>query len=153
MKTASLLAIPRIDPVLASDFARKTGRRFTLVTLIAAVLLVAPLVGIWQKNRVEGTFQHNNRLRDEIALAQDAIAREEIAIRQLSRFERIEPLAASRLGLIATGPASKVYVPIAPPPAAEPERYERSIDFVVAAARDGFDWLLPGNDARAGDSR
>ena len=153
MNSAPLSSIPRIGLALASGSARRAGKRLVLGTLGAAVLLLAPLLGIWQKNRVEGTFQHNNRLRDEIALTRDAITREEITIRQLSRFERIEPIAASRLGLVATDPATKVYVPISPPPAAEPERYERGLDAVAAAAQQGIDWLLPGSDARAGDSR
>jgi hypothetical protein len=153
MNPAPLSSGLRFDLAQTSGSARRVGKRLFVPLVIAAAVLLAPLLGIWQKNRVEATFRHNNRLRAEIAIHKDAIAREEIAIRRLAAFERIEPLAASRLGLASADPASKVYVPIAPPAAAEPERHERGLEFLVATARDGVDWLLPGNAATAGEER
>lgn len=134
-----------------SSWGRRAARRTVLASLLFVVLFLAPFLAIWEKNQVEATFRHNNALRERIAILEDAIVREEIAIRQLEGFERIEALASARLGLGVTDPASKVYVPIAPLPAPPPERIDRGIDAVVAAARAGVDWLLPGNDARAGD--
>jgi hypothetical protein len=119
--------------------------------ILLALVVLAPIAGIWQKNRVETTFHRIADLEERIGRLEDANAREEIAIRQLCAIDRIEPLAQARLGLAVGDPGAKVYLPIAPPPAAEPSRAERGLDLVVAAVRDGIDWALPGNAARAGD--
>ena len=125
--------------------------RHAAVIVLLALVVLAPIAGIWQKNRVETTFHRIADLRDRMARLEDAIAREEIAIRQLSSYERIEPLAQERLGLAVGSPDAKVYLPIPPPPPAEPTRARRGIDLVVAAVRDGIDWAIPGNAARAGN--
>ena len=125
--------------------------RHATVILILALVVLAPIAGIWQKNRVETTFHRIAGLRERIARLEDASAREEIAIRQLSAIDRIEPLAETRLGLAVGAPDAKVYLPIPAPPAADPSRAERGFDLVVAAVRDGIDWALPGNAARAGN--
>ncbi len=125
--------------------------RHAAAILLLALVVVAPIAGIWQKNRVETTFHRIADLRERMARLEDATAREEIEIRRLSAIDRVEPLAQSRLGLAVGAPDAKVYLPIPPPPAAEPSRAERGIDLVVAAVRDGIDWALPGNAARAGD--
>ncbi len=125
--------------------------RHAAVILLLTLVVLAPIAGIWQKNRVETTFHRIADLRERIARLEDASAREEIAIRGLSAIERIEPLAQSRLGLAVGAPDAKVYLPIPPLPAVEPSRAERGFDLLVAAVRDGIDWALPGNAARAGD--
>lgn len=143
-------ALP-FDLSLPKGSGRVNLRRLLVVTAVVGALFFAPLLGIWQKNKVEDSFARNNVLRERISLLSDEVVREEIAIRQLSTFERIEPLAAARLGLGVMDPANKVYLPISPLPASEPQRFERELDAVVAAAHGGLDWILPGNDARAGD--
>jgi hypothetical protein len=140
-----------LDLSLRVRSARRAAPRLAVVFATFGIVFVAPLVGIWMKNRVEATFRHNNALRERIELLTDAIAREEIAIRQLSTFETIEPLARARVGLGMTDPSSRVFVPVAAPPAAPPEPLDEGVDRLVALARRGADWVLPARDVQAGD--
>lgn len=125
--------------------------RHAAAILFLALIVLAPILGIWQKNRVETTYHRIADLHERIARLEDAIAREEIAIRRLTAFERIEPLALGRAGLSVAEPGAKVYVPIVPPPPMGPTDAERGIDLIVATIQDGVDWALPGNAARAGN--
>jgi hypothetical protein len=125
--------------------------RHAAAIVLLALVVLAPIAGIWQKNRVESTYHRISDLKDRIARLEDANARAEIEIRRLSTLERIEPLAQARVGLTVSEPGAKVYLPIPPPAPSPPSDAQRGVDLVVATLKSGVDWALPGNTARAGN--
>jgi hypothetical protein len=102
------------------------------------------VTGIWQKNRIDGILVGIDRLeRNRTALAAE-IAQEEIAITQLSSYDRIVPRAEKELGLVVLASEEHAYVPV-PPLSRDPvEPQGGNLEQLAAAFRGVADFVLPG---------
>jgi hypothetical protein len=151
MRIAPLRTTLRHGLALSALGTRPLDRQLAVQLGIAAALVVTVLVGIWQKNEIDGRLLNIERLKHEVMIAEDAVAREEIAIAQLVDYDRIVPLAQKQLGLAVTPSDQKAYVAVPPEPRAPESRFDARTRELAVAARQLADWVLPGSAATAGE--
>jgi cell division protein FtsL len=92
-----------------------------LVVLCAVVLTVGAVFYLWQRYQFVHLGYEVNQLRAEKARLEEAIEPLEVEVHYLSRLERIDELARTRLGMNPPLP-SQVIVLESDVPSAEPTR-------------------------------
>jgi hypothetical protein len=120
------------------------GRSLYLFVGAVALLVMTLVTGIWQKNRIDGILLGIDRLENNRSALAAEIAQEEIAIAQLSSYDRIVPRAEKELGLVVLASEEHAYVPVPPLPRDPIEPLGGNFEQLAAALRGAADFVLPG---------